>query len=327
MRSAEILELQFGFSFATAQIAKMNFIEFLLYFVLPALAAVYLFLKKKYSYFEEQGIPHLKPSLLFGNIYGVGSKIHLADLTQKIYDQCKGKDVIAGFYTLISPSIFVTDLELIKQITVKDFNTFVDRGVFVNEENEPLTGNLFSIEGEKWRFLRNKLSPTFTSGKIKMMYDTISDKGEGFVRAVEKASESGSVDIRDIASRFTTDIISNCAFGMEANTLNHENEDIVRIFHKIFGAEGQGIVKLLFLLSFPKFSKFVNLKQFDAEITKFFNDVIGGSVKHREENNIKRNDFLNMLIQLKNKGSIEGEISSDSRKLSMDELIAQACRF
>lgn len=69
------------------------------------------------------------------------------------------------------------DLELVKHITVKDFNNFTDRGVFVNEEKEPITGHLFLIGGEKWRFLRNKLSPVFTSGKIKMMYHTISDKG------------------------------------------------------------------------------------------------------------------------------------------------------
>lgn len=124
----------------------MNLSDIFLYIVLPLAAAGYFFLKKKYSYFEELGIPHLKPSWLFGNMEGVGKNFHMADLMQKIYSQCKGKDVIAGFYTSISPGLIVLDLELVKHITVKDFNNFTDRGVFVNEEKEPITGHLLRLE-------------------------------------------------------------------------------------------------------------------------------------------------------------------------------------
>jgi cytochrome P450 family 6 len=251
----------------------------------------------------------------------------MADLTRKIYDECKEKDVVAGFYTMISPSFIVTDLELIKQITVKDFNTFVDRGVFVNEESEPLTGHLFAIEGEKWRFLRNKLSPALTSGKIKMMYNTISDKGEALVKAIEKASSLGSVDVRDVVSRFSIDVISDCAFGMDAKTMNHENDALISVSKKVFGEDSKGVLFFFFLFTFPQFSKLLKFRQFDSEITKLFYDVVGNSVAYREENDVKRNDFLNMLIQLKNKGSIEGEISTETRKLTMDEIVAQACRF
>jgi cytochrome P450 family 6 len=123
-----------------------------LYIVFPLSAAGYLFLKKKYSYFEELGIPHIKPSFIFGNLSGVGKTVHIAQVMSKIYDECKEKDVIGGFYMMISPSLIITDLEVIKLITVKEFNTFTDRGVFVNEVNEPITGNLFSIGGDKWKF-------------------------------------------------------------------------------------------------------------------------------------------------------------------------------
>lgn len=321
------LKLQFYFDSEREKNFIMNFADILLYVVVPLIVAGYLFLKKKYSYFEENGIPHIKPSFIFGNIKGVGKTVHFIDVLQNVYEEAKDKDVIGGFYSMIAPSLIVTDLELVKLITIKEFNTFTDRGVFVNEVHEPITGNIFSIGGDKWRFLRNKLSPVFTSGKIKMMYSTISTKGDNLVKAIEKASRSGSVEMKDISNRFTIDAISSCAFGMEANTLNFEHPEIVNIFKQILGDEGPNVFYNLFLFAFPEISKFLNLRQFNDKITNFFYDVIGGSIKSREENKVNRNDFLNMLIELKNKGSIDGEVSTETRKLTLDEVVAQACRF
>lgn len=304
----------------------MGVSDILIYVVLPLGLACYFFLKRKYAFFEEQGIPFTKPSMIFGNMKGVGTKTHFADNVKRVYEENKSKGAITGFFTMFSPSYVVTDLELVKHITVKDFNNFVDRGVFSNEE-EPLTGNLFSTDGETWRFLRNKLSPVFTSGKIKMMFEQISSKGTNFVDAIDKTSKLGSIDAKDISNRFTIDTISSVAFGMETNTLSNEHPEVISIFKQIFG-EGSGptLVQLI-LFAFPNFAKLFKLRQFNKTVTKFFNDVIGDSIHHRETNNVVRNDFLNMLIQLKNKGSIEGEISTETRKLTLDECIAQAFIF
>ena len=304
----------------------MNFVDFLLYFVLPVIAGVYLFLKKKYSYFEELEIPHLKPSWLFGSLKDFRTK-HMADVMREIYQACKRKDVVAGFYSFFSPTLVITDLDLVKLILVKDFNNFTDRGLYVNEEDDPLTGNLFLTAGEKWRFLRSKLSPVFTSGKIKMMYNTISDKGENFVSAIERASKSGSVEMKEISNRFAIDVVSSCAFGMEANTLNSEHPELVSIFKQVFNDGGPGMLYIFFLFAFPKFSKFLHLRQFNKKISEYFYDIIGGSISYREQNKVNRNDFLNMLVELKNKGSIDGEISTETRKLTLDECVAQAFIF
>lgn len=305
----------------------MYFSEFLIYIVAPIVACVYLFQKKKFSYFSENDIPHIPPTSWFmGNVAGVGTKYHFIDVLQKVYSECKDKDVIAGLYQMFLPIIIVTDLELLKQITVKDFTNFVDRGVFVNED-EPLTGHLFSIEGDTWRFLRNKLSPAFTSGKIKMMYNTISDKGDSFVKAIEKASEYGSVEMKELSNRFTIDVVSSCAFGMEPNTLKGDHPEFISIFKQIFSGGSAEQFKIMILSLFPNLSKKLKLRMFSQDITEFFNNVIGGTIKYREENNVNRNDFLNMLIQLKNKGSIDGDFSNESRKLTLDECIAQAFIF
>jgi cytochrome P450 family 9 len=53
----------------------------------------------------------------------------------------------------------IIDLELIKQITIKDFNSFVDhRQNLDSETHDKLFGqNLFLIKGQRWRDARNTL--------------------------------------------------------------------------------------------------------------------------------------------------------------------------
>lgn len=305
----------------------MTLTVIIVYVIAPIIILGYFFLKKKFAYFEENGIPYVKPSWPMGNIGDLGKTKNMADLLKTVYEECKDKDVIAGFFTMFKPSLVITDLELAKQILIKDFNNFTDRGVFENPEKDILTGNMFSVKGDQWRFLRNKLSPVFTSGKIKMMYNVISDKKDNLVSAVEKASKHGSVDMKDIGNRFSVDVTVSCSFGMEPNTLKNEHPEYLQVLKQILGEEGISPIYILFLFAFPNFAKFLNLSQFGRKAEKFFTDVIGGSINYRETNNITRNDFLNMLIQLKNKGSIDGENTSDMRKLTLDQCIAQAFIF
>lgn len=66
---------------------------------------------------------------------------------------------------------------MIKHIIVKDFNSFTDRGIYTDEKKEPTSGHLFRLNGDRWKNIRNKLTPAFTSGKLKMMFSIITDVG------------------------------------------------------------------------------------------------------------------------------------------------------
>lgn len=296
--------------------------------ILSILTAIFIFVKKKFSFFEEHGIPYVKPSFPLGNMQGIGSKYHMSEIIQKVYEECKDKGKIVGFYNLIQPVYLLTDLETVKVVAVKDFNNFVNRGVFNNEEYEPLAANLFSIEDDRWRFIRNKISPAFTSGKLRFMYPTISDMAKKFVDAVDRKSKNGdAVAVKDLANRFTVDIISSVAFGMEANTLNNEHEELINIFKEVTGEEAPSMFYFFFIMAFPNLAKALRLRQFSKKLSDFFMNVVGGNIKYREENNDNRNDLLNMLIQLKNKGSIDGEFSTETKKLTLNEVLAQSLLF
>lgn len=93
---------------------------------------IYVYFKTSYSFFDNEGVPHLKPSFPFGNIKGMGSKFHMVDFLNNLYRELKEQSPIVGFYNLAEPVYLVTDLELIKNILVKNFNNFVNRGEVLN---------------------------------------------------------------------------------------------------------------------------------------------------------------------------------------------------
>lgn len=75
-----------------------------------------------------------------------------------------------------------------------------------------------TLEGQEWRDRRNKLSPIFTSGKMKMMFDIVEDIGDKFVEVIDKElSITREMDMREMLAKFTTDVISSVAFGINSN--------------------------------------------------------------------------------------------------------------
>jgi len=51
---------------------------------------------------------------------------------------------------------------------------------------------LFNLEGKKWKDMRSKLAPTFTSGKIKMMTPLMKDVGKSLISHLTEISKSGT---------------------------------------------------------------------------------------------------------------------------------------
>lgn len=188
---------------------------------------------------------------------------------------------------------------------------------------------MFNLDNPKWKNLRNKLSPTFTSGKMKMMFGTVRDVGEKFVRTLRTESSeavNNVIEVKDIAARFTTDVIGSCAFGLECNSLEDPNNEFREKSRKLFDEpkHSQGFIQLV--LMFKDLAKKLRVTLLRKDSTEFFMGVVKDTVQHRENNKINRHDFMHMLIQLKNTGTLDGD-SSPIGKLTIEEVGAQALIF
>lgn len=168
---------------------------------------LYLFLKWKLTYWQRNGIAYLPAKTPLGFITLRKSKKHISLRIADIYEQFKNQAEMSGIYFFVEPVLLINSCDLVKNVLIKDFQCFQDRRTFYNEKTDPLSAHLFNLEYERWKPLRSKLSPTFTSGKMKFMFPTIVQVCNEFIDCLKEITKTDNeVEVNDLLGRFTTDV-------------------------------------------------------------------------------------------------------------------------
>ncbi|XP_037947258.1 cytochrome P450 6a9-like isoform X2 [Teleopsis dalmanni] len=244
------------------------------------------------------------------------------------YKKFKDTGPFAGFYWFQRPGVFLLDMELIKNVLIKDFNNFTNRGFYTNKKDDPLTGILFLLEGHSWKFMRTKISPTFTSGKMKFMFPTVISVGQEFVKVFgEMLQQQAVIEVKELLARFTIDVIGNCGFGIDCCSLRDPKAEFLIMGRKSLVEFRYGRIGSAFNSAFPNLARKFHMKITPAYIEEFFMRTVRETVEYREKHNIRRNDFMDLLLDLKNNKLVKSENDDELRNLTFDELVAQIFLF
>ncbi|XP_063930103.1 probable cytochrome P450 6a23 [Zophobas morio] len=308
-----------------------SFFGYAVAILVVAVTALIAYFKWTYQYWERKKFPYLKPKIPYGNTSSpLRRKENSAIELAHFYEEMKSKGwKHGGLFSVLNPTYMVVDLDYLKNIMTKDFHYFVDRGLYYNEDADPLSAHLFAIGGEKWRNLRTKVTPTFTSGKMKMMFQTLVDCVPNFLAKIESDRVANApIDIKETLGCFTTDIIGSCAFGLEFNTFKEENSPFRKYGRQFFQSNKLRMMRSLFLINFPNAAKRLGMALIPTDISKFFIKLVKDTVNYREKNNYTRKDFMQLLIDIKsNKLDSEGGNKHDGKTLTLDEIAAQSFVF
>ncbi|KMQ82117.1 cytochrome p450 6a2 [Lasius niger] len=98
------------------------------------LFAVYYYLTSTYDFWKSRGIRGPQPIPGFGNFKDVllnkkAAGVYLMDM----YNEYKDESVI-GIFVRKTPILIVKDADLIKDILIKDFSKFADRGLSISKK-------------------------------------------------------------------------------------------------------------------------------------------------------------------------------------------------
>lgn len=212
-------------------------------------------------------------------------------------DHQKDHPLIGIFMFLISPSVLIVDLELIRSILSRNFDSFQNRGMYYNNE-DVLSVILGTLDHDQWQPLRAKLTPAFTPAKIREMFFLMTTVGDKLVDGLnEILATSNELEIRDHFSRFAIDVIGTVAIGIDCNTLNETTTKLREMAKKAMQPYLTFPSNIL-TIAYPNLARKIGIRKHSKDVSDFFVDIVAQTIRYRQQTGERRNDYMQLLIDL-----------------------------
>ncbi|XP_019557470.3 probable cytochrome P450 9f2 [Aedes albopictus] len=285
--------------------------------------ALYHNISKRYQYFLTKPVPSMKPTFLVGNSGPILTrKRDITSHVREIYNSYPDAKMV-GFYDLTKPVYMIRDVEIIKTITVKDFEHFTDHtptmtGTGEEVREDSLFGNsLFALRGQKWRDMRATLSPAFTGSKMRHMFELVAECGQSMAAFLVSEAKTGKrleFEMKDTFARFGNDVIATVAFGIKVDSMRDRENDFYMKGKQLLNFQRLTLlVKFLLMRAMPSLMEKLGADFVDAEAGKYFTEMILENMKQRKAHGIVRNDMIHMLMEVR-KGALKHEKGEQDTK-------------
>lgn len=196
------------------------------------------------------------------------------------------------------------------------------------DDGDPLGKyNLIYLKNPVWKNLREKLTPFFSSGKLKLIFYIMDKASSDLINFIDKrldASGKVELDAREIAAMYTTDVVASAAYGLDAKTLeNAGDSEFRRVGKRLYAFDRwSGLGRFLQALR-PEIAQLIRYKRFDDETSEFIRANVGNAMRERAKSGLRRNDLIDILLEIK-KMDVK---DFDGNTISDDVLYAQAAVF
>ncbi|XP_033835896.1 cytochrome P450 3A56-like isoform X2 [Periophthalmus magnuspinnatus] len=273
-----------------------------------------------YRYLKNLGISGPTPFPFVGTMFYFNKGIFPFD------KQCHQKyGDIWGLYDGRQPVIMVADPEMIKTVMVKEcYSVFTNRRE--NDLSGPMSDAITTVKDDKWRRIRNTLSPCFTSGRLKQVFPVISRYAERLVQTLEKTNLEEPVDIKTFVGPYSLDAVASASFSVDTDAITTPDGPVITHLKKIMNFS---FLPLLILLMFPFGSRIMNalgLSMFPKDSVDFFYDIIKKFKDQHDSVKTSRGDFLQVMIQSEIP-EVPKEHEQPSKGLTEHEILSQAFIF
>ncbi|XP_059053183.1 cytochrome P450 6B2-like [Achroia grisella] len=309
-----------------------------LFVLIVILLIIYNAIVEKSNYWRKLKIPYLKPLPLLGN-YGdyVLMKRYFGEVAQTICQKFPNAPYFGAFYGT-EPTLMVQDPEVIKQIMTKDFYSCSGREISSYCDKEVFTKGLFFTSGDRWKLLRQNLTPLFSSSKMKNMFYLIENSCHGFESMLDREFRKNQiVRIRALFARFTMDSIGTCAFGVNTKTMDEVSDDnpFTYIGKSLFLETYYRGFKIIARAIWPAIFYGLGFKNFPVEVNTFFHKLMTDVFTERKYTPTARHDFVDLVLKFHEQKYLTGDritsLKGEGEKITMnvddDFLVAQCVIF
>lgn len=237
-------------------------------------------------------LPEFSPKWFTGNAYD--SKVSLTDNARNFYDAMKHHRM-SIFWDFGRPSIFISDLELIKRVQVTDFEYFVNTG-FTTKDYLSVVGLQFGLadsRDEEWRTLKKLITPVFSGPRIKKLGGGMNRVGKLLVEYLKVQEKSvQELDILESLQKFAMTCLADVAFGTDVNCFQDPDNAFLK-----HGKSLMEMWRFFLLISFPSLMKWLRIPLLNPKSSKHFEKLCHKIVDQRKASNVEKKDILDSLIR------------------------------
>ena len=280
------------------------------FFVL--LLTAYAFFFVKYRFWSSRNISGPAPTIPFGNFLkpkGVSwQDMNMQDIAKY------GK--VFGVYQGVSPVLVVADPDLLKEIFVREFNSFSET---TNTFHKIQKQSLFFTNGQRWKDMRSIMSPTFTSGKMKAMHHLMKSAVSMLLEHMDSQMVNGSLDFnnKELYGDLTLGVIARCAFATDTNAHQTRGDNVfVKQMKAVFEFSN---LKILTWSIVPEFvQKWAEFTISPLGPLNFLVDMSRSILQQRKQMGKNKNvDMLQLMLDAETT-SADGQV----QRLTDEEIIA-----
>ncbi|KAF7285757.1 hypothetical protein GWI33_010125 [Rhynchophorus ferrugineus] len=241
----------------------------------------------------------------------------IGDVIKELYNSTD--EDYMGIFIIDKPVLLIRSPKLVKDILLKDFATFPDRCV-VSPESKPLASNMmFFKKGPMWKAIRSKMTPVFTSGKLKAMSTLIAKEAEQLNEYIGKHCNKPNLEAKEICAKYSTNVIAICAFGVSAKCFESEDAEFRNFGRRIFEFSVANMIRHIGCFFTPNIIKLFQISFVKDEILNRLGDIFTEVLHFRkQQNQLKGNDLVDILLDV---------MRREDSGLNNDIIISQAIQF
>ncbi|CAH0722996.1 unnamed protein product, partial [Brenthis ino] len=295
----------------------------LLFIISSILAIIYLNGLYNERYWKKRGVTFYNRNKTFGIVWDYLTKNRsLFEYLNDIYKQYPNEPAV-GIGSFLTPALYVRDPVNIQYVLSKNFNAFNHRGVEINE-GDLLADNILFQHGEKWKLVRQSMTPLFTSAKLKSMYYIIDKSVQDFIRYLKDDAKLAKGNTFTNLSTFCSAAMCASVFGVTSKSIF--DSPFLNLAQNALRAGFKRNIKFAIANISKSLFKLLNIKFF-KEHEDFFIGAIKKVIHQRKSDNVKKHDFADICVALQSKGLLKEPVSGLELEPTDELLAAQAFFF
>lgn len=273
-----------------------------------AFVAIVLFIYNHFTkynnHWKVRNVPGPEPSFFFGNMKDLFLRRRAAgEIFKEIYGKYPEEKYL-GIFTMRTPALLIKDADIIKDILIKDFDSFMERGV----DYDDLGTNLFHANGDIWRVLRNRLSPIFSSAKLKNMVHLMNKPADTLVNHIEQLIKvQNEQDAQELVKKFTQANLVSCAFGVDINSFEIQEETLKVLEEKTFCSSYSNELEMMY----PGILKRIGGSLYPNKVKDYFYNLTKYLIAEKYKQPSDRKNVVDLLVALKKEKQISGPKKAD----------------